>query len=263
MHKSHLKLLKLVQTERNTLTEILTHLKVVSKNKVYIKMGYSNMLQYCVKELKYSESAAYRRLATLKLEKRIPNIKKSIKDGSLSLSNATNINKSLNEKEKEIKKRVEINGDDLLNKIKDMPSRQADKIIREEIDLKPKKRVIKIEVDEESYQKWLDYKARQVDKKKTDEELLMTAIEDKNVEPRAYRKAAPTESSNPRYISAENKRAVRKRAKNSCHYPGCNSKYGLEIDHIHPVSAGGKGNLENLQLLCREHNQFKGNSILT
>jgi hypothetical protein len=37
----------------------------------------------------------------------------------------------------------------------------------------------------------------------------------------------------------------------------CQSKFQLEPDHIHPVRDGGSNELDNLQLLCRVHNQLK------
>ena len=37
----------------------------------------------------------------------------------------------------------------------------------------------------------------------------------------------------------------------------CGSVENLTIDHMYPVSKGGKGNLENLQILCRKCNGFK------
>lgn len=37
----------------------------------------------------------------------------------------------------------------------------------------------------------------------------------------------------------------------------CGSRANLEVDHIHPVSRGGKNDLENLQLLCRSCNRSK------
>jgi 5-methylcytosine-specific restriction endonuclease McrA len=38
----------------------------------------------------------------------------------------------------------------------------------------------------------------------------------------------------------------------------CTSRFQLQIDHVIAKSKGGSDHLSNLQLLCREHNQFKG-----
>jgi hypothetical protein len=41
----------------------------------------------------------------------------------------------------------------------------------------------------------------------------------------------------------------------------CNSDKDLQFDHVYPVSLGGKGNKENLQLLCFNCNNFKSNHL--
>jgi len=42
-------------------------------------------------------------------------------------------------------------------------------------------------------------------------------------------------------------------------YRGCGSVESLNIDHIKPLSLGGKSEIENLQILCRFCNSSKGN----
>jgi len=44
-----------------------------------------------------------------------------------------------------------------------------------------------------------------------------------------------------------------------CNY--CGSVNNLQVDHIHPISKGGKTELNNLQVLCRSCNSSKGNRI--
>ena len=41
----------------------------------------------------------------------------------------------------------------------------------------------------------------------------------------------------------------------------CHTDQDLQFDHIYPVSQGGKGSLENLQLLCGTCNNFKSNNL--
>jgi len=41
----------------------------------------------------------------------------------------------------------------------------------------------------------------------------------------------------------------------------CSTSKDLQFDHIYPVSQGGKGSLENLQLLCGKCNNFKSNHL--
>ena len=40
----------------------------------------------------------------------------------------------------------------------------------------------------------------------------------------------------------------------------CGSRFQLEIDHIQPKWAGGLNYSQNLQVLCRAHNQFRYHS---
>ena len=44
-------------------------------------------------------------------------------------------------------------------------------------------------------------------------------------------------------------------------YNDRDSVLGWEIDHIFPISKGGKSTYDNLQTLCRRCNKLKGNSI--
>ena len=44
-----------------------------------------------------------------------------------------------------------------------------------------------------------------------------------------------------------------------CMYPNCLEITKLELDHIIPVSKGGKHSFNNFQILCKYHNCSKGN----
>jgi hypothetical protein len=66
-----------------------------------------------------------------------------------------------------------------------------------------------------------------------------------------------------RYISRIVKRFALARANHQCehlHLDGtrCPSKFQLQFDHVIPFSKGGEASLENIQVLCRVHNDFKG-----
>ena len=41
----------------------------------------------------------------------------------------------------------------------------------------------------------------------------------------------------------------------------CHTDQDLQFDHIYPVSLGGLGSLDNLQLLCGTCNNFKSNNL--
>ncbi len=74
------------QMERNLTVDIIELLAEVDRRKLYLELGFASLLEFCVKELKYSESSAYRRISTARLLKDIPEIKESISSGLLNLA---------------------------------------------------------------------------------------------------------------------------------------------------------------------------------
>lgn len=58
-----------------------------------------------------------------------------------------------------------------------------------------------------------------------------------------------------RYVSADTRAQVLARDAHSCR--ACGSQTNLEIDHIVPISRGGTGAADNLQVLCRSCNRAK------
>ncbi|MBU8922974.1 MAG: HNH endonuclease, partial [Bacteroidales bacterium] len=65
-----------------------------------------------------------------------------------------------------------------------------------------------------------------------------------------------------RFIPQAVKDEIFRRDGNRCAYRSpdgrrCDSKWNLQVDHIIPFALGGSNSPENLQLLCRRHNQYK------
>lgn len=77
------------------------------------------------------------------------------------------------------------------------------------------------------------------------------------------RLATPLRSLRRKYISVQIKRELFGRAQSQCEYRNsvtgtrCNSKHFLEIDHRVPVANGGTDKIENLRILCRDHNTYE------
>ena len=65
-----------------------------------------------------------------------------------------------------------------------------------------------------------------------------------------------------RYVSQDVRREVYLRDGGQCNYQSpdgrkCGERAFLEIDHARPFALGGKSTAENLQLLCKTHNQYR------
>ena len=85
-HDLHQKILKLVSAEKKILVAILSHLEEINRRKLFLEFGHDSLLKYCVKELGYSESAAFRRIKALRLSQVVPEVAQAIEEGSLNLS---------------------------------------------------------------------------------------------------------------------------------------------------------------------------------
>jgi hypothetical protein len=84
---------ELVQSEREVLTKVLHHLREIERRRLYSDLGCQSLFEYAVRELKYSESQASRRLQAMRLMKEIPQIETALANEELSLSNISQAKK--------------------------------------------------------------------------------------------------------------------------------------------------------------------------
>ncbi|OFZ26633.1 MAG: hypothetical protein A2381_16705 [Bdellovibrionales bacterium RIFOXYB1_FULL_37_110] len=82
-----LKTKNLIREEQKLLSVILSHLEVIERRRLYCDLGYSSLFDYCLKELRYSEQQAWRRINSMRVIKKLPELKHNVDDGTLSLSN--------------------------------------------------------------------------------------------------------------------------------------------------------------------------------
>jgi hypothetical protein len=266
------------QIERNLTLEIIELLEEVDRRKLHLEIGFGSLLDFCVKELKYSESAAYRRISAMRVAKEVPEVKKSIAEGSLNLVNIAQAQTFFNQERKynhkiytqEEKKVLVLN---LENKSK----RECEKILIEKSPELPKQEKVRPVSKEQSQititvdQKLMD-KLEKIKSKYSHinpnptyaelfelmaDKLLQTNKHRSNATPLGEKTARHT-----RYISAAIKHEVYMRDGGCCSYVDpktgqkCNSKFQLQLDHKFPFALGGENSLENLRLVCANHNRF-------
>ena len=87
--------------------------------------------------------------------------------------------------------------------------------------------------------------------------LNKSSFQNKNSSPKL------SAQTNPRSTPAQVKREVMARDQGACTYKSsitgkiCGSKYQVELDHVIPVALGGLSTVDNLRVLCRNHNMHE------
>lgn len=264
MHLNHLTDKQLLSDTKHLALEeqklnlrLLTHLKEIDKRKLYSDLGYSSLFNYIVMELGYSNSAAMRRINSCRVLAEFPEIEKKVADGGLSLTNlalAANTFKKENIIDKETKKEI-------LSSIENSSTRDCEKKLEKiknpllQIETK-NLHVISVSVPEDVFQKFEKIRGLFASQRLSKEDIFskMFEITLKHLEIKRFSTSSklPPSASQNRYIPAGLRKHVYERDK-VCQK--CGSSWDLEIDHIIAVALGGKTELENLRLLCRNCNQ--------
>src|SRR6478672_2299862 len=86
---------RLVEKERKILFAVILYIQEVHRRRIYLERGYPTLLMYLVKEMKYSQSAAQRRIEAARLNSEIPDVAGKIQSGDLNLSQVGEIQRSL------------------------------------------------------------------------------------------------------------------------------------------------------------------------
>ena len=93
----------LVQKERSIHIQVLRHLAEIDSRKLFFKQGFFSLFDYAVRELGYSEGAAYRRIKAMKLCRELPETANRLQSGRLSLSAASQLQVFFEKQNKKIK----------------------------------------------------------------------------------------------------------------------------------------------------------------
>ncbi len=239
---------KLVQQEREVLTEILHHLREIERRRLFSKLKFASLLDYAVRELNYSEDQAFRRISAMRLMRDVPWVEKQIATGRLSLTNAGLAQRLISKEKKAGRPMDQVAKSGLLENLLGKTSRQAQTIVAA-INPEMKSRTLSFnQIDDDLLrEKLLRLKGRYAHSHPymTLTELLHK-ICDALLEEKVPSKVVAGSQ-------AEIFREVHRRAGHKCTH--CGSVHALEIDHIVPQSMGGPSTLENLRLLCRPCNQ--------
>src|SRR5437868_2102259 len=90
---------KLVRTERKLTHAILCHINEVESRRLYAELGFDSMFKYLASHCGYGEDSAYRRLQAARLLKKNPGIAEKIEQGTLNLTQLTQVQKCLRQEQ--------------------------------------------------------------------------------------------------------------------------------------------------------------------
>jgi hypothetical protein len=91
-----------VKQEKMHTVILLQHLAEIEKRGLHLELGFSNLHSFLVVEFKYSDSEAAIRVQAMRLLKVHPIVKEKISEGTISLSQAADINRFIKAEAKSV-----------------------------------------------------------------------------------------------------------------------------------------------------------------
>ena len=79
---------------------VIDHLREIQKRHLYLRRGFSSLFDYAVRELGYSDAAAWRRLKAMRLCADIDGVRERLQDGSMTLNAAAQLQNAFDRQER-------------------------------------------------------------------------------------------------------------------------------------------------------------------
>lgn len=266
MEDLHARAFTLAERERENTESLLSVLRRIEMDRLYLERGVETLHSYCTSILKYSEGAATRRVNASRLLGDLPACVSSFRDGSLNLSHLSLAQAFIRSEETRTGMRMTaVSKMDVLNRIEGKTQKESRRTLQKLFPEAPVGREASFVVGDDTEIRFL-----------ADDEFMseLDQVRAKNAHCpefasivgtfKALMRRELTRSHNAGVVSAAKTRIVFKRAGYRCqHEEGgvrCVRRHHLQVDHIVPRSQGGSDDLENLQALCRAHNLKKSGS---
>ncbi len=276
--------------EKQATLHLLDHLAEVDRRRLYALYGYASLWAYVCKELNYSESQAYERVAAMRLMTKAPEARTELENGNLTLTSAAKLSSHVRRERLSPSKTM-----DLLPQIQNKSVRETETILlNHQQELHPEKGVtrpdqikaitneitrITIDCDQELIKLLEQVKSMAGNPASQPKEIFKIALKEfvKRRMPKEPKPQIEKESSAPslgsiqvtphktkttisRFMANKTRILVKTRGEYQCEFISplthkqCGHKANLEIDHVVPHAKGGSNQPENLRLLCKAHN---------
>ena len=284
----HLQTVHAAEVEKKSTLSLLEFLSEVDRRRLYAARGFGSLWEYVHKALGYSEAQASEPVASMRLINRVPEVANQLREGKLTLTTTAKL--------AFFARRENLTPDKtalILEKIIGKPSREVERVLIAEqtaiIPVRPdrikavssKTTRLSFDADEEFLE--LVEKVKQIKGNPALglEELFKLAMTEFIKKRQPKTKSQKTDQTSPiprapevrsvttqsRYIPTAVRAAVRTRSKDQCEYVDaltkqhCENKYGLQFDHIQPLTLEGTSEMHNIRHLCRTHNLLMATQI--
>mgnify|MGYP001561256182 CR=1 FL=1 len=280
---------------RNKEVLFLDHLREIERRELHKLRGYGSLHEYLVDELKYSDGSAHRRIKSMQLVRDLPEVKRKLETGELSLSAASRVQVFFNQQFQEDKTYSLEEKKDLLELVQGKSYRETETILAVKSGgelpkpdrvkpLSEEKVELRLTISKECMEQLdvlRDLLAHQLSGGGYGEVLeMITQLAVQKLDPAQKKTRAPQKQEektpeiastasapklieNSRYIPSTVKKQLWLHAQGHCQYRDpltghrCTSKFALQVDHRLPFARNGSNALENLQLLCSSHHRSK------
>lgn len=261
------KLKNLFLEEKRISIEIIQHICEVDRRKLFLEMAYSSLFEYLVEEIGYAPAVAQRRIDAARLMQQIPELKEKLETGAVNLTQISKLQRMV----RQAQKTAQISVDQkkhLLNAITHKSPDETDLILAKELSLPIKIGEKKRVQSDGSVRLELTLTKEEMEVLEKAKELLAHTLPHANFADTIYHLAKQLIEKRTKFTSAAEvtKAQIRRRVfarDKVCQYRNpstgklCASTRYLQIDHIHPKWAGGNDKIENLRLLCANHNRYR------
>ena len=79
---------------------VIDHLREIQKRRLYLRRGFSSLFDYAVRELGYSDAAAWRRIKAMRLCTDVDGVRERLQDGTMTLNAAAQLQHAFDRQER-------------------------------------------------------------------------------------------------------------------------------------------------------------------
>ena len=95
---------ELSRIEHHLEVVVIDHLREIHKRRLYLRRGFSSLFDYAVRELGYSDAAAWRRIKAMRLCAEVEGVRERLQNGSMTLNAAAQLQHAFDRQERKKKR---------------------------------------------------------------------------------------------------------------------------------------------------------------